>query len=99
MRTQIALRGRGGALVAGYDSRAARPRRAPAAGTIAADALWDNLRWFLERVLPVAEEVGVRLALHPDDPPLPSYRGIARILHDVDGFQRSSSCSRARPTA
>ena len=39
-------------------------------GEVSEAQLWDNLRYFLERVLPVAEAAGVKLAMHPDDPPL-----------------------------
>ncbi len=39
------------------------------------EELWNRLKWFLERILPVAEEAGVVMALHPDDPPMPFLRG------------------------
>ncbi len=45
------------------------------------EALWANLQYFLEALVPVAEEVGVTLAAHPDDPPLPTLRGHARLVH------------------
>jgi mannonate dehydratase len=50
-------------------------------------ALWDNLAWFLERVVPVAEEAGVRMAIHPDDPPWPIF-GLPRILTDAAAFEK-----------
>ena len=87
VRTQMALPGRGGALVAGYDHALLDHDEPPLHGRIGADALWENLFWFLERVLPVAEEAGVRLALHPDDPPVGEVRGIARIVHAVDALR------------
>jgi len=61
------------------------------AGVVPSEDLVRNLGWFLERIVPIAEEAGVRLAMHPDDPPLPSVRGIDRIHSTVDGFR---ACSR-----
>ena len=54
---------------------------------IGEEELWDNCRYFLRAVLPVAEECGVKLALHPDDPPRPIF-GLPRITHDQAGFDR-----------
>jgi mannonate dehydratase len=53
------------------------------------DTLWENFRYFMEAVLPAAEDVGVRLALHPDDPPVPALGGIARIFRSVDALKRA----------
>jgi mannonate dehydratase len=53
-----------------------------------AEQIWDRLRRFLTEMLPVAEEAGVRMAIHPDDPPLPTLRGAARLIHHPDHFQR-----------
>jgi mannonate dehydratase len=50
--------------------------------------LWKNLQNFLEEIMPVAEEYGVVMAMHPDDPPLPQLLGNDRIMHDVAGFER-----------
>lgn len=60
-------------------------------GTIApvsSDELWRRYSAFLAEMLPVAEEAGVKLALHPDDPPLPTLRGTARLVHTPDGYGR-----------
>ena len=51
------------------------------------DALWAHLEYFLERVVPVAETAGVRLAIHPDDPPW-SLFGVPRIVTSGDAFER-----------
>lgn len=59
-----------------------------AADEIDAETLWTNLERFLHELLPVAEEAGVDLAMHPDDPPLPSFRGKARIMNSVENFER-----------
>lgn len=53
------------------------------------DEMWVNYEYYLARILPVAEESNVRLALHPDDPPVPSLGGIARIFRNFDGFKRA----------
>jgi mannonate dehydratase len=51
------------------------------------DALWENLARFLERVVPAAESVNVRLAIHPDDPPW-SIFGLPRIITDAHALDR-----------
>lgn len=56
---------------------------------LSADHVWDNLTYFLQRVVPVAEECNVKLAAHPDDAPFPSHMGVARILSSLDGLQRA----------
>ena len=50
--------------------------------------LWDNLERFLNEVLPVAEDAGIRLALHPDDPPLPELLGQPRIIYSNAALRR-----------
>jgi mannonate dehydratase len=88
LRTSIAIPGRAGASVTGYDHSVLKDAPLTWAGVVEADDLWANLQWFLERAVPVAEEAGVKLALHPDDPPLSPIRGIDRIITSVDAFQR-----------
>jgi mannonate dehydratase len=64
--------------------------KAPA-GTLRAishDELWQRLEAFLEAVLPVAEEEGVKLAAHPDDPPVPVLRQTPRLVYQPDMYQR-----------
>ena len=51
--------------------------------------MWANYDYYLERILPVAEEAGVRLALHPDDPPVESLGGVARLFRSFAGFRRA----------
>ena len=56
---------------------------------ISEEALWKNLRYFLERVIPVAEEANVTMALHPDDPPISEpLGGAARIITSVENYKR-----------
>lgn len=52
------------------------------------EVLWNRLQRFLEDVLPVAEQAGVRLAAHPDDPPMPTLRQQPRLVYQPDMYQR-----------
>ena len=87
-RTSTTIRARGGALVTGYDHSQMLNAPLTAYGEVSEDQLWDNLRYFLERVIPVAEAANVKLAMHPDDPPLSPIRGLGRIMRSADNFQR-----------
>jgi len=94
--------GRGGAVTVGMDGPADVPipngmvwnmiydQKAPP-GTLASishEELWRRLERFLEDVMPVAEESGVRLAAHPDDPPMPVMRQQPRLVYQPDMYQR-----------
>lgn len=50
--------------------------------------LWQRLEWFLQNILPVAEEAGVLMALHPDDPPMPMLRKTPRLVYQPDLYQK-----------
>lgn len=52
------------------------------------EQLWERLAYFLDAVLPTAEAAGVTLALHPDDPPLPTLRGQPRLVYQPQLYQR-----------
>jgi len=64
---------------------------------ISADEMWANYTYFIKAVLPVAEEAGVTLALHPDDPPVESLGGIARIFKRVEDFKHGYEISDGSP--
>jgi mannonate dehydratase len=66
---------------------------------VSEEQMWDNYRYFLQAVLPAAEEAGVRLAIHPDDPPVPTLGGIARIIRSVDALARASELVPSRAWA
>jgi len=100
LRTEYSPTGRGGSRYSRFDWDVAR--RSPAAALdwlrdgvyprvpdapISAEEVWGNLTYFLQRVVPVAESAGVRLAVHPDDAPIPEYMGVARILISLDALQ------------
>lgn len=52
------------------------------------EQLWDRVRRFLDEVLPVAEHAGVKLAAHPDDPPMPTIRGQPRLVYQPQHYQK-----------
>jgi len=97
-RTSFTTPGRGGALVSSFDQDLARDQ--PLAHglkehpllhgrTLDEDEMWANYRYFIQAVVPVAEEAGVTLAVHPDDPPVSALGGIARLFSSFAGFQRA----------
>jgi len=88
LRTTTTMRTRGGALTSGYDHAAMKDAPLTPYGLVTEEQLWAQLKRFLERVVPVAEKAGVKLAMHPDDPPLSPIRGLARIMRSVENFQR-----------
>jgi len=51
--------------------------------------MWDNYEWFLEQLLPVAEEVGVKLCVHPCDPPVEELGGIPMLFRNFDNYKRA----------
>jgi len=88
LRTNMATPSRGGSVVTSYDHALMQQQPLSDLGVIDDDALWANLEYFLKRVVPVAEAANVKLAMHPDDPPLSPIRGVARIMRSVDNYQR-----------
>ncbi len=56
--------------------------------SITHERLWDRLRYFLDEILPVAEEVGVKMAAHPDDPPCEFVRGQPRLVYQPHLYQK-----------
>jgi mannonate dehydratase len=53
------------------------------------EEIWDNFSYFMKRVAPVAEEVGVRIAIHPADPPVPKLGGVPRLFCNFDDYRRA----------
>ncbi len=54
---------------------------------VTAEDLWNNLKYFLEEIMPVCEECDVKMAIHPDDPPWDIF-GLPRIIKDRDGLKK-----------
>lgn len=97
IRTTVDAPERGGALVTGFRLTDVEKARIPGRDPYGEEGLergadrnglWKALEGFLTEIVPVAEEAGVVLAMHPDDPPLPHLLGNDRIMYDVDAFER-----------
>lgn len=64
--------------------------RNPSHGRIySEEEIWENFRYFLERTLPVCEEAGVKMALHPNDPPAACVMGVSSLIYNTEGFRRA----------
>lgn len=88
-RTVLDRPGRGGALVSGFDIEEVREKPPIREyGDLTHAGMWDNLQYFLDAVVPEAEKYRVKLALHPDDPPVDQIQGIPRIMTSVEAFER-----------
>ena len=62
-----------------------------------ADDSWANYTYFMKAVLPVAEKAGVKLALHPDDPPLAKMNGVAKLFTHYEGYRRAEQIAGGSP--
>ncbi|HTQ53845.1 MAG TPA: mannonate dehydratase [Bryobacteraceae bacterium] len=81
--------GRAGAGLTAFDySRVKDLPPLPEEGVHSLDEMWNHVTYFLKAVVPVAAESGVRLALHPNDPPAPLSRGSGQIMGTVEGWKR-----------
>jgi mannonate dehydratase len=87
-RTSTTVPARGGAMATAYDHALMRNAPLTEYGIVPEETLWENLKYFLDRVIPVAEKASVLLAMHPDDPPLSPIRGLGRIMRSVENYQR-----------
>ncbi len=87
-RTKKDQPGRGGALVTAFDYDEVKDLPNTEFGVVTKDDLWKNLAYFLKAVVPEAEKIGMKLAMHPDDPQVDSIKGIARIMTTLDNFNR-----------
>jgi mannonate dehydratase len=89
-RTQEPAVLRGGARGTRFELAAHDPKQLTHGRVYTREEMWANYQWYLERLLPEAEEANVRLALHPDDPPTGNtLGGVARICSSFDDFKRN----------
>ena len=84
-------KGRGDAMYSTWRLKEAKPASPlTRAGVVNAGQFWERITYFLDRVIPVANEYKVRVACHPHDPGVPpeGYQGIDRVLGTVDGLKK-----------
>jgi mannonate dehydratase len=81
--------GRAGAGLTAFDyERVKNLPPLPEEGVHTLEEMWSNVAYFLKAVIPVADEAGVRMALHPNDPPAPLSRGSGQIMGTLAGWKR-----------
>jgi len=87
-RTRSTAIERGGAFVTAFNVNELDASLYGGLKPISTETLWANLERFLNDILPLAEETGVVLCMHPDDPPLPVILNQSRIMNSVENFER-----------
>lgn len=88
-RTNFDIAIEGGALVSGFDINDALRVLVDIPDDLGtAEELWAGLQYFIDAVVPVAEQCGVSIAMHPDDPPMPNVVGLPRIMYEVASYDR-----------
>ena len=85
LRTRSDIPERGGAKVTGFDMA----DFSPTDKKITATQLWKNYEYFLKAVIPAAEQYGIKLALHPDDPPVPRLGDVERIMISRENIRKA----------
>lgn len=85
LRTNSSIKERGDALVTGFDINEFEPTDK----AITVNQLWDNYEYFIKAVIPYAEKYNIRLALHPDDPPLEKLGDVSRIMISYENIDKA----------
>jgi mannonate dehydratase len=91
LRIPRRAKGRGDSMLSTWSLKEAKPANPlTKAGPVNADAYWERITYFLEKVIPVANEYKIRMACHPHDPGVPpeGYQGINAVLGTVDGIKK-----------
>lgn len=85
LRTRSDFQERGGATVTAFDMADFKPTGA----AITEKQLWENYKYFLDAAVPMAEKYGIKLALHPDDPPVPRLGDVERIMISRENIHKA----------
>lgn len=85
LRTSDSIEERGGALVTGFDLKDFKE----VDKKITATELWNNYEYFIKAVIPYAEKFNIKLALHPDDPPLEKLGMVERIMINYENIKKA----------
>jgi mannonate dehydratase len=88
-RTSSTTHARGGAHVTAFDYAQVENAPLTHGRVYTDDEIWANYTYYIQAILPVTEEAGIKLALHPDDPPVPQLGGVARIMRSFEGHKRA----------
>ena len=92
-RTDTHVVTRGGAVTNRFQLSALDPNPVQAEDRVTEEKLWANYEYFIRAVLPAAEKAGVKMGLHPDDPPVSPLRGVGRIFTTPEAFARAMALS------
>ena len=87
-RTSWTTPTRGGASVTSFDYDLVQNAPLSHRKVFTETEMWEYYEYYMKAILPVAEEANVKLALHPDDPPVESLAGIPRLFRNFEGFKR-----------
>lgn len=88
-RTSNTARARGDAYTTAFDMALAEDAPLTHDRVYTEEELWDNYAYYMRAILPVAEEAGVKMALHPDDPPVEVLGGVPRLMRSFEAFKRA----------
>jgi mannonate dehydratase len=85
-RSKFDIKARGEALTSGFDIKDINKEYET---IVTEEQMWDNFTYFIKAIMPTAEEAGVKIALHPDDPPISPFMGVSRILTSAQNFRKA----------
>jgi mannonate dehydratase len=88
-RTNVSTLNRGGARTTSFNYEQVKNAPLSKHGIISDEQMWDNYEYFIRKIIPLAENANVKLALHPDDPPVSPIAGIANIFRSPEAFKKA----------